>query len=192
MNSFAIVALAASAGGLSALSQVLQGLPATFSAAIVIVQHVDPNAENMLSAILARCTLLQVKQAEAGDRLRVGTVYVARPNWHLLINLDTTLALTQTAPRNFARPSADVLFESLAIHQQQAIAVVLTGKGQDGAAGIQKVKQCGGVTIAQDPKTAQWAGMPTAAIQTQAVDLILPLHQIAPTLVKLVQGAREN
>jgi two-component system chemotaxis response regulator CheB len=192
MNSFDIVAIAASAGGLSALRQVLQGLPASFSAAVVIVQHVDPNARTMLSAILARCTLLQVKQAEAGDRLRVGTVYVARPNWHLLINLDATLALTQTAPRKFARPSADVLFESLAIHQQQAIAVVLTGKGQDGAAGIQKVKQCGGVTIAQDPKTAQWAGMPTAAIQTQAVDLILPLHQIAPTLVKLVQGAREN
>jgi two-component system, chemotaxis family, protein-glutamate methylesterase/glutaminase len=192
MHTFEVVAFAASAGGLSALSQILNGLPASFPAAILIVQHLNPNAPNMLSGILARCTPLRVYLAEAGAAVEVGTVYVARSNWHLLINPDATLALTQTERRNFSRPSADVLFESLAGYGQQAIAIVLTGRGRDGAAGIQKVKQSGGVTIAQDPKTAQFAEMPTAAIQTQAVDLVLPLNQIAPTLVKLVQGIREK
>nr|RNJ65722.1 MAG: hypothetical protein EDM05_29665 [Leptolyngbya sp. IPPAS B-1204] len=79
----------------------------------------------------------------------------------------------------------------ISLHQQRAIAVVLTGRGQDGAVGIQKVKQAGGLTIVQDPQTASFKGMPTTAIQTQSVDLILPLNQIAPTLVKLVQARRE-
>jgi two-component system, chemotaxis family, protein-glutamate methylesterase/glutaminase len=193
MHAFEVIAFAASAGGLNALRQILNCLPASFPAAILIVQHLDPDAPSMLSGILARCTPLRVYQAETGVAVRMGTVYIARSNWHLLINPDATLAMTQTERRNFTRPSADVLFESLAAsYQQQAIAVVLTGRGRDGAAGIQKVKQCGGVTIAQDPKTAQFPGMPTAAIQTQAVDLVLPLNQMAPTLVKLVQRRQEK
>ncbi|WNZ27226.1 chemotaxis protein CheB [Leptolyngbya sp. NK1-12] len=187
-----VVAIAASSGGLEALSCILKGLPANFSAPIVIVQHLDPDAPSMLPFLLTRCTLLPVKHAESGAALHAGTVYIAPPNWHVLVNPDGSLSLAQTEKLNFTRPSADVLFESLAAsYQQRAIAVVLTGRGQDGAVGIQKVKQARGLTIAQDPQTASFKGMPTAAIQTKSVDLILPLNQIAPTLVKLVQARRE-
>lgn len=184
-----IIALAASAGGIQALDQVLLDLPSDFPAAIVVVQHLDPLVPSVLPKILARHTCLSVKQAEGGELLKRGTVYIAPPNWHLLICQDGTIDLTQTDRVNYTRPAADLLFISLAkSYGQQAIAVVLTGKGRDGAAGIQAVKQMGGTTIAQDPQTAQFTGMPTAAIQSQAVDWVLPLHQIAPTLVQLVQG----
>jgi two-component system chemotaxis response regulator CheB len=181
-----IVALAASAGGIQALDQVLRDLPPDFPAAITVVQHLNPLVPSLLPAILARHTGLLVKQAETGELLKAATVYVAQPDWHLLISQDGTVDLTQTERVNYTRPAADLLFISLAkSYGQRTIAVVLTGKGRDGAAGIQAVKQMGGITIAQDPQTAQFAGMPTAAIQTQAVDWILPLHQIAPTLVQL-------
>lgn len=185
---FDVVALATSAGGLAALSQILQALPIDFPAAITVVQHLAPHSPSLLPSILSRRTKLKVKQAESGEKLYAGTVYVARPDWHLIINPDATLSLTHTEQINFTRPAADLLFESLAKScKQRAIAVVLTGTGRDGAIGIQAVKAAGGVTIVQDQKTAQFSGMPSAAIQTQAVDLILPVDQIAATLIKLVR-----
>lgn len=186
---FDVVALAASAGGLAALSEILQSLPANFPAAIVIVQHLDPHTSDMLSPILDRRTALRVKQAESGDKLYAETVYVAPPDQHLIINPNATLSLTNTKKLHFCRPSADRLFESLAQScKNRAIAVVLTGMGRDGAMGIQAVKATGGVTIVQDRATAQFASMPNAAIQTQSVDLILPIEKIAATLIKLVTG----
>lgn len=184
---FDVVAIATSAGGLKALSQILLALPADFPVAITIVQHLDPLHHSLLVPILSRRTKLIVKQAKAGEQLQSGTVYIAPPDWHLLVNPDGAIALTQTERVNFTRPAADLLFESVAnSFKQRAIAVVLTGMGRDGAAGIKKVKQMGGTTIAQDKNTAEFRSMPNAAIQTQAVDLILPLNQIPLTLVNLV------
>lgn len=186
---FDVVAIAASAGGLEAFSEILSALPPTFPCAIVLIQHLNPRNRSYLPMLLSRCTLLRVKQAEAGEPLTAGTIYIAPPNHHLLIQPDGRLELSQSERVNFARPAADCLFESLATSfGSRAIAVVLTGNGRDGANGIQKIKQLGGVAIAQDQKTARYTGMPTAAIETQAVDFVLPLNQIAPTLVKLVQG----
>ncbi len=185
---FDVVALATSAGGLNALTQILVTLPVDFPAAITIVQHLDPHHRSLLAPILNRCTRLLVKQAETGDYLQAGTVYIAPPNWHLLVKPDGTLALTQTERVNFTRPAADVLFESVAeSFKERAIAVILTGMGHDGAAGIQKVKQMGGIPIAQNQDTAEFFSMPSAAIKTKAIDFILPLNQITSTLVKLVR-----
>lgn len=189
---FDIVAIATSAGGLVALSQVLGSLPANFPAAIVVVQHLDPHGRTMLPQILARRSPLQVQSARLGDRIQAGTVYVAPPDKHMLINANGMIMLTSSAQINFSRPSADSLFESVAKNfKQRAIAIVLTGMGKDGAHGIELIKQMGGVTIAQDEATAQFASMPHAAIQTDAVDLILPLQQIAPTLIRLVMGEKD-
>lgn len=186
-TAFDIVAIATSAGGLVALKQVLKSLPASFPAAIVIVQHLSAANPSMLAQILNRSCPLTVKQAEAGEQLQAGRVYVAPPKYHLLIQADGTLALTQTAPVNFTRPAADPLFESLAeSFYGRAIAVVLTGMGKDGANGIKVIKQNGGVTIAEDVITAQFPGMPLAAIRTRAVDFTLPLEQIASKLIELV------
>lgn len=186
---FDVVALATSAGGLRALNDILSGLPADFPAAIVIVQHLHPHAPSLLPQILARSTPLSVKQAKAGEKLHPGTVYVAPPDWHLLVNPDGTFDLTHTERIHFTRPSADILFKSIANScQHRAIAVVLTGSGKDGAMGIKAVKQMGGITIVQDKTTAEFPGMPVAATQTEAVDLILPLEQIPVTLIRLVMS----
>lgn len=190
---FDVVALAASTGGLEALSQILDNLPIGFPAAITIVQHLAPDHRSFLPQIFAHHTSLTVKQAEAGEALKAGIIYIAPPDHHLLIAANGTLQLSQTERVNFVRPSADQLFSTLAMScKQRAIAVVLSGYGHDGAMGIQQVKRLGGVTIVQDPATAEAPAMPLAAINTGAVDLILPLHQIAPTLVKLVQHGMEK
>jgi len=184
---FDVVALAASAGGLMALSTVLAALPAGFPAAVVLVQHLDPHHRSLMAEILGRRTALPVKQAEEGDRLRPAMVFIAPPNRHLLVNPDGTLSLSQSELVHFVRPSADLLFESVAAsYKGRAIAVVLTGSGSDGAMGVRAIKKMGGTVIVQDEKTAEFFGMPGAAIQTGQVDFILPLDEIGPALVTLV------
>jgi two-component system chemotaxis response regulator CheB len=181
-----VVALGASAGGLEALHAVLAALPADLPAAVLIVQHLDPHHISLLPEILGRRTPLAVKKAEDGDALRAGTVYVAPPDRHLLVCADATLALSADPVVHHVRPSADRLFESLATNLgDRAVAVVLTGTGQDGAAGLAAVKAAGGRTIAQDPETASYPNMPRAAIRTNFVDDVLPLDQIAGKLIEL-------
>ena len=186
---FDVVAVAASAGGLTALSEVLSGLPAEFQAAIVVVQHLDPRHRSLMADILSRRTSLKVKQAEEGDRLIPATVFIAPPNRHLLVNPDGTLSLTLSELVHFVRPSADLLFESVAAsYRERAIGVVLSGSGSDGAMGVEAIKKMHGTVIAQDEQTAEFFGMPGAAIQTGSVDFILPLDEISSALVTLVQG----
>jgi two-component system chemotaxis response regulator CheB len=182
-----VVALAASAGGLTALSHVLAALPAEFPAALVVVQHLDPRHRSLMADILSRRTRLAVRQAAEGDQLHPGKVYIAPPNRHLLVNPDGTLSLSQSELVHFVRPSADLLFESVAAsYKDRAVAVVLTGTGSDGNMGVRAIKKMGGTVIVQDEKTSEFFGMPGAAIQTGRVDFVLPLGEIAPALVTLV------
>jgi two-component system chemotaxis response regulator CheB len=184
---FDVVAIAASAGGLRALSEVLSGLPAGFPAAIVVVQHLDPRHRSLIAEILGRRTPLKVKQAQEADRLEPGTIFIAAPDRHLLVNADGTLSLTQSELVHFLRPSGDLLFESVAAgFKERAIAVVLTGTGADGSMGVRALKKTGGTVIAQNEETSEFFGMPGAAIETRSVDFILPLSEIAPALVSLV------
>src|SRR5215470_17237752 len=141
-SGFDVVALAASAGGLNALTHALAALPANFPAALIVVQHLDPRHRSLMADILSRRTALPVKQAEEGDSLVAGRGYIAPPNRHLLVNPDYTLSLTQTQLVHFVRPSADLLFESTAASfKERAIAVVLSGSGQDGAMGVKAIKK---------------------------------------------------
>jgi two-component system, chemotaxis family, protein-glutamate methylesterase/glutaminase len=182
-----VIALAASAGGLEALSQVLEGLPPTIHAAILIVQHLDPHRPSHLASILARRSGLPVKQAAEHDHLVQGCAYVAPPDAHLMVSSDGELSLSNTPPVHHVRPSADQLFESMAqSFGPRAIAVVLTGMGTDGASGAQAIKQQGGVVIVQDEATSAFFGMPGAAIAAGEVDRILPLRDIPAALAKLV------
>jgi two-component system chemotaxis response regulator CheB len=184
---FDIVAMAASAGGLTALSRVLAALPADFPAVIVVVQHLDPRHRSLMADILSRRTPLRVKQAEEGEQVSPATVYIAPPNRHLLVNSDGTLSLSQSEMVHFLRPSADLLFESVAAsYRERAIAVVLTGTGSDGAMGVQAIKKMGGTVIAQDEDTAEFFGMPSAAMHSGSVDFVLPLDEIPAALVTLV------
>ncbi len=184
-----VVALAASAGGLAALSVVLRGLSGQFPAAVTIVQHLQPAHRSRLSEILGERTALRVQQAAHGDRLQPATAYVAPPDWHLLVMPGGQITLAQSPAVHYVRPAADVLFHSLAIsYGAQAIAVVLTGTGKDGAAGAQAIRAAGGVVIAQDQATAEFFSMPEAAIKTRSVNFVLPLDKIALTLTHLVGG----
>jgi two-component system, chemotaxis family, protein-glutamate methylesterase/glutaminase len=183
--SFDIVAVAASAGGLNALSELLSPLPADFAAAIAVVQHLDPRHRSLLATILSRRTALRVKEAGDGEPVAPGIVYIATPNKHLLVNPDRVFALSQTELVHFVRPSADLLFESVAAtYKDRAIAIVLTGTGEDGSMGVKAIKKMGGTVIAQG--APEFTGMPGAAVATGCVDFVLSLAEIAPALAALV------
>jgi two-component system chemotaxis response regulator CheB len=182
-----VVALASSAGGIAALSEVLGSLPGDFPAAIVVVQHLDPRHRSLMADILRRRTALDVVQASEGDHIRPGTAYIAPPDQHLLVNANGTLSLSHSELVHFVRPSADLLFESVAAsYRKRAIAVVLTGTGSDGSMGIGAIKKMGGTVVAQDQASAEFSGMPAAAIRSGNADFILPLDEIASALVTLV------
>src|SRR5947199_8203882 len=184
---FDVVALAASAGGLTALSSVLADLPAGFPAGILVVQHLDPRHRSLMADILNRRTRLEVKQAEEGDCLAGGRVYIEPPNRHLLLNGDGSLSLTQSELVHFVRPSADLLFESVAAsYRDRAIAVVLSGSGRDGSMGGRAIKNLGGTVLADDDIASEIFCRPGAAIHSGSVDFVLPLEEIAPALVTLV------
>jgi two-component system, chemotaxis family, protein-glutamate methylesterase/glutaminase len=186
---FDIVALASSAGGVHALTQVLGSLPATFPAIVVVVQHLDPRHRSLMPQIFGRHSNLPVFEAADGAELEPGKVYLAPPDRHLLVNRDATLSLTQTELVNFVRPSADLLFESVAAaYGDRAIAVVLTGAGKDGSMGVTAIKKRGGTVIVQDEATSEFFGMPSAAIRTGAVDFVLAIDEIPPALATLVAG----
>ncbi|MBE9157593.1 chemotaxis protein CheB [Nodosilinea sp. LEGE 06152] len=185
---FDVVIIATSAGGLKTLGQLLPQLPTNFAAALIIVMHLSSDTASLLPGILSRMTSLTVKDAEAGEAIKAGTIYTAPPDYHLLVRSDRRLHLTQTKKVNYTRPAADATLTSVAeCFGSRAIAVVLTGYGRDGALGVKAIKQGGGRVIVQDPATATVASMPQTAIDTCQVDWVLPIDQISPALVKLVQ-----
>jgi two-component system, chemotaxis family, protein-glutamate methylesterase/glutaminase len=182
-----VIAIASSAGGLDALTQVLSGLPADLPAAIAIVQHLSPHYRSQMAELLDQKTALSVKEAKTGVLLKPGCVFIAPPDHHLLVNSEGALVLNQSAKVRFSRPAADLLFNSVAEnYKERAIAVVLTGKDGDGAVGSQAIKEMGGTVIAQDEVTSKFFSMPNAAIQTGVVDFVLPLTDISTALVRLV------
>jgi len=183
---FDVVAIGASAGGVEALYVVVSSLPATFPAAVLIVQHMDPRHKSLLAGLLGRRCLLPVKQASDGEAIHGAMVYIAQPNVHMIVSADQ-LRLTDSKLVHFSRPSIDLLFESVAdAYGDRAIGVVLSGSGVDGASGIRAIKDKGGTTIVQDPATAAHSGMPQAARATGCVDFTLPLEDIGPAIVSLV------
>jgi len=191
--SFPVIAMAASAGGLKALSVILGGLPADFPAAIAIVMHLAPDHKSILAEILNSRSHLEVRQARTGDILRHSSVFIAPPNHHLSVVKGGILKLSTSAAEkvHYARPSAEPLFFSVAdIYKKNAIAVVLTGGDGDGSFGVQIIKEKGGQVIAQDRPTSENFSMPETSIKTGDVDFILPLDGIAPKLIELVGAGK--
>jgi two-component system chemotaxis response regulator CheB len=187
--SFPVIAMAASVGGLKALSVILGGLPADFPAATAIVMHVAPDHKSLLAEILDSRSHLKVQQAKTGDILCPAQVFIAPPNHHLSVAKGGRLKLSSSAAKkvNYARPSAEPLFVSVAaVYKKNAIAVVLTGGDGDGSFGVQIIKDKGGKVIAQDRATSQDFSMPETSIETGDVDFILPLGEIAPKLIEMV------
>jgi len=174
-----------SSGGINALKLLLQELPGNFMLPIVIVQHIGPHSDSTWISLLNSWSSLTVKEADEKERIEKGTVYIAPPNYHLLVERDKTLSLTVDERVRFARPSIDVLFETAAeAYKQKLIGIILTGSSDDGTNGLKKIKEMGGLAIAEDPSTAESPFMPAAAISKVAVDYILPLKGISELLIR--------
>ena len=187
-----LIAVGTSLGGLHALSTLLGALPRQLRVPIVIVQHrasVMPGRG--LAQLLQERTPLSVVEADDKMALDPGTVYLAPPDYHLLVEAPGLLALSTEAPVRSARPSIDVLFETAAhAYGDALVGVLLTGASADGARGLSEVKARGGRAIVEDPDTAECRTMPAAAIAATAVDYVLPLSRIGGHLVTLVEGSR--
>ena len=180
-----------SLGGLNALLTVLRGLPADLPVPIVLVQHRASSADSGLVDLLQQSTTLRVVEAEDKAVLEAGTLYVAPPDYHLLIEDKTSVALSTDPPLRSARPSIDVLFETAAdAFGDAVVAVLLTGASADGACGLARIKARGGRAIVQDPETAECATMPSAGIAAAAIDYVLPLERIGEHLAELVEETR--
>jgi two-component system chemotaxis response regulator CheB len=184
-TAFNVVVIGASAGGLSAVGQVLQTLPPDFPAAVIVVQHLLPDRRSYSVPLLAEHTELSIKQAEEGDRLRPGMIYVAPPDSHLLLRKGV-VELGHGAQVRFSRPSIDVTFESAAAaYGARCIGVVLSGANHDGANGVRAIKDAKGRVLVQDPADAEFGTMPAAAVATGSADRVLPLEEIGPELSRL-------
>jgi two-component system chemotaxis response regulator CheB len=180
-----IVVIGTSLGGLNALEVVLGGLGRGFGLPIAVVQHRGVMSTDRLSATLRRYTDLRVCEAQDKQAIAPGTVYLAPPDYHLMVERGS-LALSTEAPVLYARPSIDVLFQSAAhAYGSGVVAVVLTGASRDGAEGVQHVQERGGFVIVQSPESAESPVMPESAIAAAQVDRVLRLEQIGPMLVSL-------
>jgi two-component system chemotaxis response regulator CheB len=180
---YELVVIGASWGGLHAVGTVLDGLGDASSAAIVVVQHRGTAGGERLAPLLQRRTRLPVREAEDKDPLTPGSIYLAPPDYHTLIESDGTIALSTEAAVRHARPSIDVLFRSAAeAYRERCVGVVLTGANDDGAEGLARIKELGGVAVVQDPRTAERREMPAAAIGATHADIVLPLEEIGAFL----------
>jgi two-component system CheB/CheR fusion protein len=168
------VGIGASAGGLAPLEQFLEGVPPNSGVAYVVVQHLDPTQKALLAELLQRVTGMRVHEARGNMQIEPNCVYVIPPNAELSV-IDGTLKVQRPAEPRGMRLPINVLFSSLASAQgERAIAVVLSGMGSDGTLGLQAIKAVGGLTVVQQPDTAQFDMMPNSAIAAGCGDIVAP------------------
>lgn len=182
-----IIVIGASAGGVEALADLVQRLPADLPAAVFVVLHIPAYGNSVLPSILSRRGPLPAHHPKDGEEIRHRRIYVAPPDHHLIVR-DGTVHITRGPMENGHRPAVDTLFRSAArTYGPRVAGVVLTGTLDDGTAGLQAIKICGGLALAQDPEEALFASMPHNAIENVAVDIVQPLAGLAETLVRLTQ-----
>lgn len=183
---FKAVVIGVSTGGVKALKFIFNALPAAFPLPILVVSHILPEADNGLALLLDAISPLTVKEPDEGEKLIPSTVYLAPPNYHMLVDDAGCVALSVDPPVNYARPSVDVLFESASlVYAAALIGVVLTGAGSDGAHGLAAIKEAGGLVIVQEPDDAEISGMPRSAINAVKADYVCCLNDIPQLLQKL-------
>jgi len=187
------IVIGTSAGGVEALSVLLPSLPEGLRAAVLVVLHLPRERPSLLVEIFTPKCRLPVREAEDKEPIEPGVVYFAPPDYHLLVDNGPRVALSADEPVNFSRPSIDVLFESAAdIYGARLIGIILTGASHDGALGLEAVRCAGGVTIVQEPESAQAPTMAESALKRGPVDHVLSLEQIAGWLRALdPQASRE-
>jgi len=194
------IVIGVSSGGMTALKFIFSTLPAGFNIPIIVVQHVNARSDNQWIELLNDKSNHTIKEADEKEKIEQGNVYIAPSNYHLLIEKDKTFSLTIDERVNYARPSIDVLFETAAeAYKNKLIGIVLTGSNNDGAKGIKRIKECGGIAIIQDPETAESSYMPASAIaaclsgrQVIEPDYVLSLENIVELLKKIDKENNSN
>lgn len=185
-QTYQAIVLGASAGGMKVIRDLVMALPKDFSMPLLIVQHIGGTSDGVWAQLLNDKSKVYVKEADEKEVVEAGTVYLAPSNYHLLVEPDHTLTLTVEERVNYARPSIDVLFETAAeAYGEKLIGIVCTGANFDGAKGLQYIKEKGGLTIVQDPETAEIPTMPKAALAATEVDHVLGLDNIIELLLKI-------
>ncbi|HXD49720.1 MAG TPA: chemotaxis response regulator protein-glutamate methylesterase [Gemmatimonadaceae bacterium] len=189
-----VVVIASSTGGPRALAAIVPHLPRTLPAAVLVVQHMPPGFTKSLAQRLDLVSPIRVGEAQDGEAVMHGRVYIAPGGWHMTVRDDgggPTIALEQTPSMWGVRPAADVLFRSAAeLFGASTVAVVLTGMGRDGADGARAVRVAGGRAIIQDRDTATIFGMPQAALSLAGADRVAPLGEISAAITELVDAVR--
>lgn len=182
------VVIGTSFGGLEAIKSIIPYLPKDFPLAILIVLHIGDNKNEHFISYLNGFCKLSVKEAEDKESIKAGTVYFAPPDYHLLVDENSQIALCVDSKIHYSRPSIDVLFESAAWHyQNKLIGVLLTGLNNDGALGLKEIQECGGTTIVENPANAVASIMPASAINIIKPNYILDKKQIANKIIELSQ-----
>ena len=177
--------IGASTGGMNVLYRIFSTFPSSFALPIVVVLHRHPSSDNYLIAALNEKSMIPVKEAAEKEEIVQGVIYIAPPNYHLMIEDDRTFSLSVSELVNYARPSIDVLFDTAAeTYGPKLIGIILTGANKDGSQGLKKIKEFGGLTIVQDPAYAEIGTMPRAAIAATKVDYVLTPEQIGTFLKK--------
>ena len=190
---FHAVVMGVSAGGFKALHTILPMFTKDFPCPLIIVQHRATSEDDFLVESLNRKCKLIAKEAEDKELLKSGYIYIAPGNYHLLVEKDKTLSLSVDEPVCHARPSIDVLFETSAeAFGSNLIGVILTGANSDGSDGVRAIKSNMGLTIAQDPETAEVSFMPNCAVATKCIDFVLPLEDIPSFLFNVIEDADER
>lgn len=186
LDSIDAVVIGASAGGVEAVSRLLAGLRAGVRASVFIVLHLPRERPSLLASIFQSKCALPVREAEDKRPVERGRVYLAPPDYHLLIDQGPSLALSSDEPVNYSRPAIDVLFESAAdVYGERLLGVILTGGNQDGAAGLAAVQRAGGIAVVQQPDKAQVSLMPASALARSPTSDVLGLDDIARLLSTL-------
>ena len=187
---FPVVGIGASAGGLPALIRLFENMPAATDMAFVVIMHLSPKHPSSAAVILQRATRMPVVQVSAKVQIERGHVYVIAPNQHMSMVDGLLLVDALERPRG-KHIAIDMFFRTLAeVHRERAVAIVLSGTGADGAVGLTRIKEQGGVTLAQAPVDAEHDGMPVAAIRSGAVDFVLPVVEMPQKLIELWNNAR--
>lgn len=180
------IAIGASAGGVEAVGALLEALPVRFGPALLIVIHIPMGNDSLLAGVLARRCKLPTREAIDKEPVEGGTVYLAPPGYHLLVERDKTLSLSVDEPVNFSRPSIDVLFESAALaYRDRLLGIVLTGANADGSEGLAAIRACGGRAWVQRPDTAASSEMPASALRAAGADGVYALDSMKARLAAL-------
>lgn len=181
------IVVGASAGGLNAMINLFSSLPEDLPVPIFVVQHTRSDENNLLVELISTVTKLKVSEAEDKAEINPGNIYIAPPNYHLLIEDKKTIALSTEAKVNYSRPSIDLLFESATrVFRSKLAGIILSGANNDGSKGISTIAGAGGVTIAQSPESAEFKVMPQSAIDTGNIKYIVDLAKMAEFITVMI------